>query len=419
MAGWQLHDASKAGKYIFPENISIKAKEYLAIFKSSFKFALNNSGDESVALLDPAEREISKVEYKGSKQNVSYNFNGSAWHWSRFLTPGKTNIFNNEPYGTLKIDKNIFINVYADFFVSVGDLDGDKIKVSWDFGDGHKSYLQKTRHKYNTKGFFNGSVKLSDGNEDVVKNFIVDVKSFPHPDVHIISLNANPAGNDSENETIIIENKSKKKLNLKGWSIATGWKKMTNHLIKEDLILKKKQKIEITREIASFTLNNKKAKIELRYPDGKVAYKVKYKKEAGVKEGEVYQKIVGGWGWSSSAKKEIHQSSVIKNVDEDLLVISEQPLVLEDNQAEEEIKNEIPEIKKEPIKIVPQGVIENGIEKIKNQSFVLGAEIVREDGGRYVFTNQNLQHEHYAIVFFKDISVYINSVMNFLFAYFF
>lgn len=200
LQGWTLRDSSKAGKYTFAQSVIIEAEKYLAIFKKDFKFALNNSGNESVTLFDPNEKEVSTASYDGSKKNVSYNFNGSAWKWSKILTPGKENIFNNGPQGKIKLPKEVYEKVYADFSISVSDNDGEKIKVVWNFGDGHKSYKENTRHKYAEKGTYNGSVKYSDDSENVVQNFTIEVEGFPHPEVKIISVNANPEGSDTKNE---------------------------------------------------------------------------------------------------------------------------------------------------------------------------------------------------------------------------
>ena len=420
LSGWVLHDASKAGKYTFPENVFIEAKKYLALFKNNFKFALNNSGLERVALIDPNGEEVSFVEYSGSKRNVSYNFNGIDWHWSKFLTPGKENIFNNEPNGTVKIDDDVFVNVYADFSVSTGDLDGDTVKVTWDFGDGHKSYISKTRHKYLQTGKYEGSVKLSDGSEDVVKNFSVEVEDFPHPKVKIIKISANPEGVDKEKEFLTIENKSKNKINLKGWSIATGWKKkFINHPIRKDFIIKKNKAKEITSDVSSFTLNNTKAKIQLRYPDGKVAQEVKYKSpNKTISEDEKYVKVKSGWAWvvSATSQKSIKSIKSIKQEDANSLssVISQQSSNTEENKIEEII---VPDEVERENKLVAVDNENVKIELLKTEPRVLGTERMREIDGVYFFTPQ-IEQQHYAIVFLKDISSNFNSKINMLLNYF-
>jgi hypothetical protein len=419
LQGWTLHDGSKSGKYVFPVSIIVKAKEYLTIFKKDFKFALNNSGDESVTLFDPNNVAVSIVEYNGSKKNVSYNFDGERWRWSKFLTPGTENILNNEPYGSVKIDKDVFVNTYADFSISTDDLDGDKVKVVWDFGDKHKSYLAKTRHKYEKEGLYDASVKLSDGSEDVVKNFIVEVKEFPHPKVRIITISANPKGADTGVEFLIIENKSNKKINLNGWSIATGWKeKFINHPIREDFVIPKNKAKEITSEFSSFALNNTKAKIQLRYPDGKIAHEVKYKSpNKSIADGEIYRKVEGGWAWIEEVKSQNPIKSIKQDVITDsLLVIGNQSLVIKNVE-----KNKIEEV------IVPFEIFENKlvslsnenvkIELLKTQPRVLGTEIVREVDGIYFLTPEAKQKEHYAIIFINKLFLNLNSKLNSLFIY--
>jgi hypothetical protein len=421
LSGWSLHDASKSGQYVFPANVFIQAKQYLAIFKKDFKFALNNSGSESVTLFDPNGKEISKARYDGSKKDVSYNFDNTSWRWSKILTPGKENIFNNLPYGTLKVDDEVFVDVYADFFISTGDLDNEKVKVVWDFGDGHKSYVVQTRHKYEKTGKYDASVTLSDESEEVMKKFEVEVVEYAHPKIKIIAIKANPQGKDAGTESIIIQNKSKKKINLKGWSIATGWKKMINHVIKENVYVKRKNAKEITNAVASFSLNNTKAKIQLRYPDGKIASEVKYKKKEGIADNEEYRKVKGGWKWvgavesqkpikSIKQKEEIIWSSVSgPSADEASNQSSEtmnaDEYIVEENSIEE---NFVPFESKKENKFVSFTNEDINIELFKNDFHSNGIVIVREEEGEYYFTRRSDVQEHYAKAFLKDLYIEIN-----------
>lgn len=417
LKGWILHDASKSGKYVFPDSLFVKAKEYLAIFKKDFKFALNNSGNESVYLIDPNGQTISSSSYDGSKKNVSYNFNGLIWKWSKFLTPGKENIFNNEPYGKIKMPENIYENVYADFSISARDNDGEKVKVTWDFGDGHKSYLAKTRYKYNKSGKYELSVKLSDGSEDIIKNFKVKVEEMPHPKVRILFVNPNPDGSDTKNETITVENKSRKKINLNGWSIATGWKKFINHPIRGDIEIGKNKSKEITREISSFTLNNKKDKIELRYPDGEVACKLKYKKEEGIEEGEVYKKIEGGWEWE---QKITNDKLKISNVSDLSLVTvqsdtKENELSVIGHQSSDQAVKEIEKYENKLITLSNENI---KIELLKlDPNFSNDVEI-REVDGKYILTAEGKPEQHYVVVFLNELSSDANVKINELLSYF-
>ena len=420
--GWSLHDASKSGEYIFSSADSIDAKKYFVIYKSDFKFALNNSGDESVTLFDPNKKEVFKVSYNGSKKGISYNLDGEDWHWSKFLTPGKENIFEKVPAGELDVDDDVYVDVYANF--EILGL-SDNAKVTWDFGDGHGSSLQKTRHKYTEVGKYDASVKYSEGSEDVVKNFEIEVEKIPHPEVKIISVNANPVGSDTDNETITLQNKSKKKINFNGWSIATGWKKLLNHPISEDFEIKAGKTREITHEFSKFTLNNKKTEIELRYPDGKVAYKLKYKKEnKGIAEGELYVKVKGGWAWQNKNVESIKYNVSSINVQNAEIDSGELA-----NNGQENISNDTENIPDENIAVQPKIERENKlamnnknifkIELAENSPRVLGAETVREADGVYHFTPEYPQEEHYAVTFLKNIFTLINLKINTLINCFF
>jgi hypothetical protein len=298
ISGYSLKDTSKTGKYVFPEGAEIKSLDYLVAYKKDFKFALNNSGTESVSLFDPNEKIISVVSYSGSKTDVSYNFNGDTWHWSKFLTPEAENKFNNLPEVSKKKDNKIYANIYADFSAKGYDADKDKLKFTWDFGDGHKSYLKKTKHKFKKAGSYKVTLKVSDESEDKIETFNIKVEKFPKNKVKIVSVSPNPTGKDSDSEFITLQNNSKKKINLKNWSVATGSKNLYNHPISEDVFIKPGGTLKLARDLSKFALNNKKAKVELRYPNGKVASRLAYnKKTESVAEDEVYTKESGQWVW--------------------------------------------------------------------------------------------------------------------------
>ena len=148
LSGYILRDASKSGRYVFSIGTEIKSLAYLVLYKKDFMFALNNTGVESVTLFTPDEKIVSSVSYSGSKTDVSYNFDGGGWRWSKFLTPSKKNKFNSLPEVSNKKDQKIYAGVYADFSAKGRDKDKDKLKFTWDFGDGHKSYKKDARHKY-------------------------------------------------------------------------------------------------------------------------------------------------------------------------------------------------------------------------------------------------------------------------------
>jgi hypothetical protein len=220
-------------------------------------------------------------------------------------TPGKDNskksdcpILEEKKNLALKItkDDDIYKNIYANFEVNYAGAT-EATKYTWNFGDGHKSYLQKTRHKYEETGTYQASITIRGDKKDL-QNFTVDVEDYLAPKVKIISLVPNPKGKDSK-ESIVIENKSKRKINLKGWSIATGWKSLINHPIREDFIVKPGKNSKLTKKICAFTLNNTQSKIELRYPNGNIAQKLKYnRKKDKIEDDEVFQRMDKNWTWN-------------------------------------------------------------------------------------------------------------------------
>lgn len=294
-----LRDASKTGRYVFPANKEINAKSFLTVYKGAdFSFALNNSGLETVSLFDPNEKLISSVTYSGAKTDLSYNFDGKSWRWSRFLTPDKENRFNNLPTVKVKNPKKAYINTYVIFSAGGSDKDHDKLKYTWDFGDGHKSYKRETRHKFEKAKKYKVALKIFDGSEEKIKNFKIEIKKFPKKKVRITEISANPRGKDSDFEYIVLENQTDKKINLKNWAVATGNKKLYNHPVLADLIIGPKAKLKITRDFSKFTLNNKKSEIRLNYPDGKLAFKTKYdKKTSTVAENEIFALVNNAWQW--------------------------------------------------------------------------------------------------------------------------
>ena len=295
--GWTIRDASKTGKYIFKEHTTIKPGKYLAIYRPQFKIALNN-GAESIYLYNPAGALVSSASYDKAPQGVSYNFDGQNWKWSKYLTPKKENKFDSAPAVKIKKVKNAYKNLFTEFSASAKDKETKKLKYTWDFGDGRKSYLAKTSHKYLATGNYRVTLTVRDDSQAVEKSFSVKVKKYPRPDLEFLKLLPNPAGADEKGEIVDIRNNSKKKIDLKGWKIATGSasSKIYNHPVSEELILNPGETKTITREISKFSLNNKAGIVQLIFPDGKIADDVEYEKEK-ITDNEAYIKLNDEWIW--------------------------------------------------------------------------------------------------------------------------
>lgn len=296
ISGFLLRDASKSGKYVLPAGSVIAANGYLAVPRAESGLSLNNT-DETVSLFDPSGNPVDSASYGSTKEEASYSHDGSSFRWSRYLTPGAVNRFGDAPSSRkTDIPKKAYKDVPATFSASGS---GDR-KYFWDFGDGGTSRKQEATHTYEESGEYPGTLTISEGVEETVKTFTVDVEKFPKRKVSIAAVSANPTGDDAESEWISIRNKDRKKIDFLGWSIATGpsRKKVSDHPIRESFVLKPGEERTVTREVASFSLPNENGYVELRQPDGKVLAKTSYAKEGGVKEDEVWRKQDGGvWTW--------------------------------------------------------------------------------------------------------------------------
>ncbi len=294
LASWIIKDSSKNGTYIFPEETRIDPGEFLAIYRTDFNFALNNS-DESVFLFNPKNELVSEISFKSSApENASYNFlDEKSWFWSGFLTPGEENQFEDFPEYSISLPKNVFQKIYAEFGV---ESENKTLKFTWDFGDGKKSSQQEVRHKYEKTGDYKLKLKIKTPTQEKEEVFLLEVSKFKNKDIEMIAILPNPKGTDSKNEWIEIKNNGKKKINLKNWYIATGSEKLINHPIQEDFSIKPGKTKRLFQEVCAFSLGNQEGKIELRYPDGETAENVEYEKEK-IEEEEVYQKTKSGWQW--------------------------------------------------------------------------------------------------------------------------
>ncbi len=299
LSGWIIENGS--GKRLTIKRAISSSDKLLVVSVENTSLSVRNN-NEQLLLLDPNEEIVDRVVINGyAKSGLSYNRTSQGtWKWSRFLTPGEKNRMNNPPKIRITKSKKIYKDIYAEFDASkTNDKDKDKLKFRWDFGDGHKSYLKETRHKYDKKGKYKVVLTVDDGSEKVEKLFRIEVRSYPRREFKITKLIPNPSGKDRGNEIIVIRNLYKKRANLKGFKIATGRNKshLVNHPIYDDFIIRSgKEKKIMNKEICKFTLLNKKGVVVLKYPDGKIADVVSYEKEK-IANDEEYVLIFDQWKW--------------------------------------------------------------------------------------------------------------------------
>lgn len=415
LSDWTLKDASKT-KYIFPSGVKIEPGKYLIVYRTDFKFAMNNSGQETISLLDKGGKVVSAVSYSGAKENTSYNFDGAFWHWSRFLTPKKENRFNHAPKVKIKKIKEAFAGVPVAFEASVKDKDKDKVKYIWDFGDKHKSYLKNPTHIFEKKKNYNIILTVDDGSEKFAKTLSVKVKNYPKADVKIVQLSPNPAGNDTGKEKISLLNNSKKKINLRGWKIATGSKKLINHIITKDFLIEPGKTASVTRQNAFFYLNNTAMKLELRYPNGKTADKVAYQKEK-IDENEIYKKINGQWAWIAPPAE--NKLALAENpAENNPAAIEYTDTEIQDNLGKYSESASWRTKKENKIILASYGTQLSLPDNFDAQPRVLGVSTVRDNSKYFAFGQPYTPEPHWAIKIWANILTAINSLINGLFLQF-
>ncbi len=306
LENWVLKDVSKT-QFLFDDDFVIAPKGYLTVYRNTFAFALNNSGVESVYLLDPDGNIVSSATYENSKEDVSFVFDGKIWRWSKFLTPGEENTLSKPPKIEVKKEKVGYVGIPVSFEVSIKTKKKSKndavVKYRWNFGNKRTSSLQNPHHVFQKAGKYTVSVVVNDGSEEISQSFPITIKKYPKAKMEIVAFLPNPSGGDVGNEWIELRNTSEKKVNLKGWKIATGSSVAIHHAIADDVVLEPNATMRMTREHALFTLNNTVGVVEVRYPDGTVASRIEYEKEK-IAEGELCQNVRGQCAWSMSVNDE-------------------------------------------------------------------------------------------------------------------
>lgn len=293
---FSVHDASQTGGYIFPTGTVLLPHGYLVLSGSVSKIALNNS-NETVSFFDTTHTLIDSVTYKTGREGVSLNSTTAGWRGG-VPTPGAVNQPNKIPETRGKIPKKGYRGMPVTFDARGKDSDGGTLKYTWDFGDGHKSYKEETEHAYEKNGTYQVALTVSDGKDDIVETFSIEIGSFPKLEIRITALVPNPDGKDSDNEWLLIENREKETINLEGFSIATGWDNLVNHPIRKSFAIKGKSSAKLTRDFSAFTLPNTKGRIELRGPNGKVLQEIEYKEKESIEENLIYHKEKGKrWEW--------------------------------------------------------------------------------------------------------------------------
>ncbi len=405
LTSFRLRDDSKTGEYTFPPSSPISALGYFVLERSVSKLSLNNT-DETLSLFDAGGLLVDSMTYAKTKEGVSLNFTGKSWRGGT-PTPGQLNIVNTLPETKEKVPKKGYRGIAITFDARGKDSDGSTLKYTWDFGDGHKSYKEKTEHRYEKNGTYQVTLTTTDGSDDVLETFALKIASLPKPNIRITALVPNPSGKDSDGEWLMIENRGKKAIDLKGYGIASGWKKLSNHPIRESFIIPPHSERKLTREFSLFTLPNQKGKLELRAPDGKVLQDIKYKLSKSVAEDVVYRKEKGKrWEWDETEAPDTEEGNTDEVVNEEPLpVVSALPTPTDPVASPEPAAPPTTEVE-----LVPQALPEDIPEEALGDPAVLGASTTELEPVSTPITPP--PSDPPLLLWFKHLFIHWNSSLN-------
>ncbi|MDD5032296.1 MAG: lamin tail domain-containing protein, partial [Patescibacteria group bacterium] len=293
LRGWGIGDDSKT-KFKFKDDVFVKNGRYLAVLRSESKIALNNNGDK-VNLYQPLKETLQQIaEYKGAEEGRSYNWATSSreWIWSEITTPGKANIIktvNHPPLVSFVCPEEIIVGQPVLFDSSdTIDEDGDKLKFSWDFGDGIKLDLASPEHAFLKAGNYLVKLAVSDGENEVSKEEILRIlSSAGQPEkasevsglfsVIINEVLPDPEGSDSE-EWIEFKNNGLGKVNLLGWQVDDIEAGSQPYKISSDLWLPAGGFYLMERSESGLALNNADESIRLFNEAGDLVDEIYYEK---------------------------------------------------------------------------------------------------------------------------------------------
>ncbi|HHX58372.1 MAG TPA: lamin tail domain-containing protein [Candidatus Moranbacteria bacterium] len=303
---WKIENGS-GKKYLLSGEV--KAGDYFVVNLKAGDFSLRNT-DEELKLIDPNGERVDQISIEGiAPSGKSFaQAKGGDWRWTRYLTPGQENRFNQLPKIKISVPKRLYPGEYGIFDASkTKDADGDKLKFAWIWEEDKKSYQAKTRRKFEEKGNYKIILKVNDGTDEVEKNFRVKVSDFPKEEVRVIGLLPNPVGVDSGREKIVFKNNSDKNIDLLNWQLALGGGEgnLSVRKINKPIIIKAGEVFELySGDGCRFSLNNSGGIVELRYPDGKEADQVEYSKEK-IEEGESYVLVGENWIWKKEKEDQL------------------------------------------------------------------------------------------------------------------
>jgi len=211
-----------------------------------------------------------------------------------------TSIQRNFPIAEAGPEKEAAIGETIDFDGSDSfDPQGKTLEFIWDFGDKTSAKGINVSHSYNATGEYNVILKVNNGvnvSEDSLK---VKIIAPEFSDKIILSeILPNPIGADKDGEWIELFNSGDKKVNLRGWILATSAKTSgKQYVFSGDNFIEAKSYLVVKRSESGLVLTNESGHVALIYPPDKVLSEVSY---GAAKEGKSYAFTNNAWQWTDN-----------------------------------------------------------------------------------------------------------------------
>lgn len=328
LTGWRLGDGSSQcefGKKI--KTAELKAKKYLAVYRSESGLALNNNGDEVKLYRPLKDAPAQTVKYEKAAENLSYaikqtlDFSKAQWIWTETATPGKENIIkavNHPPVVDFNFPEEIIAGRPAKFDGSdTFDEDGGELAYEWDFGDKIKNNLASPEHIFAKAGNFTVKLSAGDGQSTTTKEKIIKVGQNEPLSANINLTSAfvkssgqnnssskiiineflpNPEGDDADGEWIEFKNSGNDKINLLNWKIDDGEGGSSPYNF-ANVLVNGNNFFVLPRIKSGLALNNTGDSIRLFNDLDELIDEVEY---GATKEGSAYARdSKGAWHWTT------------------------------------------------------------------------------------------------------------------------
>jgi len=169
---WILSDATGM-KYKIKDSL-ISSGSFIVLKRSVTNISLNNSGEETVKLHNPAGSLVDQTKYSGTvDEETSWaRKNDNIWGWTTKSTPGQENIFvekNLPPLVAVSYPTEIEVDETAVFDASdTTDPEGDSLKFTWHFSDEEKNG-EVINYVFTRAGERSIELAVDDGHGSVIK----------------------------------------------------------------------------------------------------------------------------------------------------------------------------------------------------------------------------------------------------------